>query len=67
MGNESKKTLPGPTCEYLAQVWLQQQDLHGISAIEIADMYCSALTQIWEKYAPPQQQPQGIRILSHGI
>jgi len=54
MPNEPLKHLPASTCEFLASTWLQQQDLRGKSAIEVADMYCSALSQIWEKYAPPQ-------------
>jgi len=67
MADESKKILPGPTCEFLASTWLQQQDLRGKSAIEVADMYYSALTQIWEKYAPPMKQPTGRHVIHPGI
>ncbi len=67
MPNEPLKHLPASTCEFLASTWLQQQDLHDKSAIEVADMYCSALSQIWEKYAPPAQQPQGRRVRHPGI
>lgn len=68
MDKESKFILSEATCEYLAQVWLQQQDLSGKSPIEIADMYCSALSVIREKYSPPQQQPQrGPRVINRGI
>lgn len=67
MDSESPKALNRPTCEYLAQTWLQQQELRGKSATEIADMYVSALIQIEEKYAPPPQQPTGRRIRSSGI
>ena len=67
MSDEAKKILPGSTCEFLASTWLQQQDLRGKSAIEVADLYYSALTQIWEKYAPPMHTPTGRRMRSPGI
>lgn len=67
MIDETKRIFPGSTCEFLATTWLQQQDLRGKSAIEVADMYYSALTQIWEKYAPPKEQPQGRRVIHPGI
>ncbi len=67
MSDEPRYTLPGPTCEFLAETWLRQQDLHGKSAVEIANMYCSALVQIWEKYTPPKEQPKGRRVIHPGI
>lgn len=67
MGNETFKMFPGSTYEFLASVWLQQQDLHGKSPVEVAEMYCSALDQIREKYARPTQQPTGRRVRSPGI
>lgn len=52
MANETFKVFPGSSYEFLASTWLQQQDLHDKSAVEVADMYYSALSQIREKYAP---------------
>lgn len=49
---------PKSTYEFLASHWLQQQDLHGKSAVEVADMYYSALMQIRKKYARPKQTSQ---------
>lgn len=67
MDNKPKRTLKWPVCEYLAQTWLQQQDLSEKSAVEVADMYVSALAQIVEKYAPPKQESTGKHVRNHGI
>lgn len=67
MANKPLKYLPASDCKSLALIWLQQQDLSGKSAIEIADLYCSALSQIWEKYAPPQESSKGGKVVHPGI
>ena len=67
MASECSKALSLETCKFLASTWLQQQDLRDKSAVEVADMYCSALSQIWEKYAPPRKQPTSRRVVSPGI
>lgn len=55
------------TCSSLALTWLQQQDLSDKSAVEVADLYCSAVSQIWEKYAKPQKSPASGKVVSPGI
>lgn len=42
------------TCSSLALTWLQQQDLSDKSAVEVADLYCSAVSQISAKYVKRQ-------------
>lgn len=67
MADGTIKTFPGSTYEFLASAWLQQQDLHSKSPVEVAEMYYSALKQIREKYAQPAQSSAGRRVRSPGI
>ena len=68
MANETFKAFPGSSYEFLASTWLQQQDLRDKSAVEVADMYYSALSLIREKYAPKTPaRSKGRSIRSPGI
>lgn len=48
------KSFPKSAPEFLASLWLQQQDLKGKSPVEISDMYDKALSEIKEKYVKIQ-------------
>ena len=68
MDNITLKAFPSSAYEYIAMLWIQQQDLTGKSSLEIADMYYNALSEIKQKYAAkptPQKKPNPVR--SKGI
>lgn len=68
MENVTLKTFPSSEHEFLASLWIRQQDLSDKSPIEISDMYYKALSEIKEKYAPKSSpQSRGRRPRSHGI
>ena len=46
MDNITLKAFPSSAYEYIAMLWIQQQDLNDKSPIEIADMYYNALSEI---------------------
>lgn len=52
------------TCSSLALTWLQQQDLSDKSAVEVADLYCSAVSQISAKYVKRQKTIER-RVIHH--
>ncbi len=64
------KTFPSSPYEFVASLWLQQQDLTGKSPAEIWDMYSSALSEVKEKVkadAPPRTPSTRTRRSSGGI
>lgn len=71
MDEVTLRVFPKSHQEFLASVWLQQQDLKDKSPTEISDMYYKALREIWENYArnyKPRTQPQRERrTISRGI
>ncbi len=68
MDNITLKAFPSSAYEYIAMLWIQQQDLNDKSPIEIADMYYNALSEIKQKYATkPTQQKSNRKVRSQGI